>query len=167
MKNCAKGSEHYKFKHGLRKTKEFGIWWQMIQRCRNPNHKAFPRYGGRGIRVCDRWQEFTAFLDDMGPKPDGLSLDRIDNNGNYEPSNCQWATSKQQTNNRELVKHNRSSEIGIVTEFLHCMPTAEIAAKFGVSIGYVNRTVRPVIKACDEGLWEPTRNSVMWGPHSG
>lgn len=74
----------------------------MIQRCTNPKNIGWKRYGGRGITVCERWlHSFTDFLADMGPKPSPeLTIDRIENNGNYEPGNCRWATKEQQTKNR-------------------------------------------------------------------
>lgn len=78
-------------------------WKSMIQRCRNPNAPNYHLYGGRGISVCDRWQGhdgFQNFLADMGERPDGKTLDRIDNDGNYEPGNCRWSDAKAQSNNR-------------------------------------------------------------------
>lgn len=79
--------------------KLYNIWSTMKQRCNNPKDKAYKRYGGRGIKICDRWNTFANFLADVGDPPSGLSLDRIDNNGNYEPGNCKWSTRKEQQNN--------------------------------------------------------------------
>jgi len=72
----------------------------MIQRCENPKHPQFKDWGGRGISICERWYDFANFIADMGEKPKDLSLDRIDNDGNYQPDNCRWATRLEQVRNR-------------------------------------------------------------------
>jgi len=81
----------------------YALWSGMIKRCNTKSNGAYPNYGGRGIRVCDRWERsFLAFVQDMGDRPSGRSLDRINNDGNYEPGNCRWATAKEQMQNRRI-----------------------------------------------------------------
>lgn len=86
--------------HGMCKTLEWEVWHAMIQRCENPNHAAYARYGGRGIKVCERWHKFENFYEDMGDRPEGLTLERRNNEKGYYPENCYWATQKEQSNNR-------------------------------------------------------------------
>ena len=87
-------------------TPEYRAWVGMKNRCNNPKTPGYKDYGARGIRVCKRWNKsFPAFLKDMGRKPPRTSLDRINNNGNYEPNNCRWATPTEQCNNRRTNKH--------------------------------------------------------------
>jgi len=85
------------------------IWFMMLQRCHNPSNRQYGNYGGRGIRVCSRWFSFAAFLEDVGERPPGTSLNRIDNDGNYEPGNVSWATRFEQANNQ---RKNRFLNVG-------------------------------------------------------
>ncbi len=99
------GHSHQQAKRGQR-TAAYRVWGDMRQRCDNPKHKKYPDYGGRGISYCDRWNSFESFVSDMGHPPPGLSLDRIDNDGNYEPDNCRWADIVTQNNNQRLRKNS-------------------------------------------------------------
>lgn len=118
-------------KHGLSRSSTFTVWVNMRMRCTNPNDASYEHYGGRGIKVCDRWMHsFENFLADMGQRPGALTLDRKDPNGNYEPDNCRWATPTDQIRNRRTTKRiayngkeqtlmEWSEEVGVEYSTLH------------------------------------------------
>lgn len=98
------GAARKNVRHGMSYTPVHNAWCDMRKRCTDPGHHAWDLYGGRGIRVCERWDRFENFYEDMGDKPDKTySLERIDGNGNYEPGNCKWATKTEQSRNRRNV----------------------------------------------------------------
>ncbi len=101
-KSCGCYSADVTRTHGMEGTIIYNTWAQMLARCRNVKHKEYKNYGMRGISVCDSWLNFKNFYADMGDKPDGMSLDRINNDGNYEQSNCKWSTQKEQIRNRRV-----------------------------------------------------------------
>lgn len=112
-------------KHGCKGTPAYGVWQGMLQRCTNPRHQNWPDYGRRGITVCERWHAFPNFLADMGQPPDGGTIERSDNGGNYEPGNCFWATRKTQA---------RNTRRNIVIEFRgRSQPLSAWAEELGVS----------------------------------
>ena len=100
--------------HGLSKSNIYNSWASMKARCLNPRDANYHNYGGRGIIICDRWLEsFQNFLEDMGERPEGLSLERLDVDGNYEPSNCVWASPTEQCFNRRKFKNTSSIYVGV------------------------------------------------------
>ena len=120
--------------HGMSATPTYQTWRAMIRRCHEATEPSFARYGARGIKVCERWRRFEAFVEDMGHKPEGLSLDRIDNNGDYAPHNCRWATPKQQQRNRRCT-----SKLSVAGE---TKSAAEWAERTGIPVGAIRNRMK-------------------------
>lgn len=131
---CLK-AEGNNYRHGMNRSREHIAWLGAKQRCDYPRHNRYARYGGRGIRICDRWRnDFAAFLSDMGPCPPGHSLDRIDLDGHYEPGNCRWASRLQQANNK-----SNSRVLDVCGERL---TMAETARRYGVKYAVLQRRLQ-------------------------
>lgn len=115
--------------HGLSVNKWWSNWHRMMDRCYNKKSARYASYGGRGISVCERWHDAALFHEDMGDRPEGKSLDRINNDGNYSPENCKWSTYIEQNNNRRTTK---------IIEFNgESLSGAQWARKLGVSKGFI------------------------------
>lgn len=114
-------------KHDPATKPTLSVWSGMRQRCENPNSPAFPKYGGRGITVCERWRDFEKFVEDMGLRPPGMTIERADNDGNYSPENCRWATrAEQNRNKRNNVRLTWNGETKCVAQW---------AASTGINLG--------------------------------
>ena len=155
-------SRKRRMKHGCAsgsKTADYHSWLAMLKRCTNPNEPAFPDYGGRGIMVCDRWRNsFESFLADMGPRPRGLTLERVDNDGNYEPGNCVWGTRKQQSRNRRSTKLDMRKVELIRAQLQAGASGREIAEEFGVSpvtISQIKRGATWMLRFCSMSAAAP------------
>lgn len=135
IRSCGCAPGNYKVKHGMCKTAEYKVWQGMLRRCTNHNDKRYAQYGGRGISVCDRWRSFENFYADMGDRPsDEHQIDRENNDGNYEPGNCRWATRTQQCRNKSA---NVMLTIGSET-----LCAAEWAERSGVSHARIRHRLR-------------------------
>ena len=134
--------------HGLSRNhkRTYRSWKDLRQRCNNPNNTDYPNYGGRGISVCKRWDSFLNFFEDMGERPDGMTIDRIDTNGNYEPLNCRWATPKEQarnkTNNRLMLDGKTLAEHCEVKNINHKVVTYRLSKGYSVKDSFSNKDFR-------------------------
>ena len=129
---------------GAEKRSEYLCWWNMMERCLNPKNESFGKYGAAGITVCLRWRDFHKFYADMGPRPSRqYSLDRFpDNQGNYEPSNCRWATRAQQQQNRPYCKITAEQVPQLRARYARGESKRSLAKAFNMSPSQITRIVR-------------------------
>lgn len=132
---------HHHNTHGLSRTPTYKSWDAMIQRCTNPNHEAYERYAGRGIKICERWLNFANFVEDLGIRPAGTTLERIDNNDGYNPENCVWASWAVQGRNRRNVKLTEFAVKHIKQLYTAGFKQKEIAERYGVTQNTISRIV--------------------------
>lgn len=149
--SCGCWNEEKRFKHGLADTAVHRVWIGMRSRCNNPKGREYANYGGRGIKVCERWDSFENFVADMGVRPEGYSIDRINNDGDYEPSNCRWATTTQQLNNRRV---NRVLELNGERRTI-----GEWSVKLGIGWSTIRNRVDRYGWTIEKALTTPVKSS--------
>lgn len=131
--------------NSLRWVTEYRAWQGMKDRCYNPNCKGYKNYGGRGIKVCDRWFEYSNFLEDMGRKPTSKhTLERVNNNGDYDPLNCAWRLRKWQSRNRRNVKMTVAKAREVRMQFNKGYTQKDLAIEFDVSLSVIKGITRTV-----------------------
>lgn len=132
-KNPAKASLRHGHTLGREYSPTYHSWQAMLARCRYPERDKERKHVNRGIVVCEKWKTFENFLADMGERPVGTSLDRRNNDGNYEPGNCRWATPSEQARNRRNAKLNLETATAVAVARLRGEPCRAIAERFGIS----------------------------------
>ncbi len=135
--------------HGVSGTRTYNIWVSMKARCLNVQNHAYANYGKRGIKVCERWMTFENFRDDMGECPEGMSIDRVDNNKGYEPTNCKWATAKTQANNKRT---NRTYKVDG-----NAMTISQISEMFGIEYWMLRARLVILKWPVSRAISEPSR----------
>lgn len=125
--------------HGLGGTPTYRTWYSMIDRCINPANASFKHYGAKGVTVCERWLDIANFVADMGLRPSGMTIDRIERSGNYEPNNCKWATELEQQRNRGGVKCTVELAADIRSAVAAGEQQKDVAARLGMSRSNVSR----------------------------
>lgn len=136
-------------KHGGHGTITYSRWKSMRQRCTDPSHKSYSKYGGAGVTVCERWQDYSAFLADMGECPPGMTLDRIENSIGYQPGNCRWVTRSDQNRNRTcIVTLTHNGETKSVTEWATQYGMAQNTLTMRLRLGWsIERALTQPVKA--------------------
>lgn len=146
-------------KHGKCGTPTYRIWQAMMERCLNPKHQSYVNYGARGITVCDRWLSFDNFFSDMGERPAGLQVDRINNDGNYEPSNCRWVTPLQNSRNKRVnVSITIKGETRCVSEWAEITGLCDETIRYRFHAGWPEeRLLQPTSRNARTERAQPTR----------
>lgn len=135
LKPSSNRLRHGHARHGAegKYSPTYQSWQSMLARCRYPKRDVDGKYAGRGITVCERWKSFDSFLADMGERPDGATLERSDNDGNYEPGNCKWASPREQARNRRNKRLDFNSAVQVAVARLRGETCRSIAERFGTS----------------------------------
>jgi hypothetical protein len=143
---CEKPTSRRKYtKHGLGGTPTYRSWYTMLQRCTNPEDISWPYYGGKGIKVCIEWATLDGFVNDMGVRPDDMTLDRIDPTGDYEKANCRWATWAEQNQNRSNNVLSKDKLLAIKSDIDSGLTQSQVAKKHEVSQSNISRAMRSLI----------------------
>jgi len=137
--NCNRGSKHNRFVHGMCGTLAYKSWTEMRARCLNPKNPNFKNWGGRGITICERWLVFKNFMEDMGERSLGMTLERVDNDAGYFPENCVWADRTAQSRNRRYTKLTMPLANDIRERRSNGETLVELSKFYGVCISSIHR----------------------------
>jgi len=157
---CKKGG----YRHGHCKNPLFDTWYNMLARCTNSKHPSYKDYGGRGIRVCKRWSNFASFLADVGPRPPGLVLDRIHNDGNYTPANVRWTTYKKSNRNSRHFKLTPQLITKLKIAHTQGMTYCKLAARFNLDRHTVSNAIHHLVPRSISIPPEPRSRGLLPSP---